>query len=333
MSILQRLRGLMARDPDADLSDELRFHLEMEAAKLEKTGLSPMTARDEARRRLGGVDKFTEELRDVRGGRAMDALAQDARYALRVSRRFPAFTAIVLLTLGIAIGANTAIFSVVNATLLRPPPFPNGDRLALVYAQNPDRSQPRFSVSYADFLDWRAETRSFAGMAAFTSSSLTLIGDAEPVRLSGLSVTSDYFDVLEARRLIGRLYRGTQPATEAANEIILSYGFWQSQFAGDSGIVGRTLKIGGATRTVIGVLPRSFDLDGRTVDAVTVLDPTSIPGVENHGQHMLSVVARLKPGVTLASAQADLSAVATRLAEQYPTQIAWWVPFEPEWPP
>ena len=92
MSILQRLRGLLARDTDADLTDELRFHLEMEAAKIEKTGLAPNAARDEARRRLGGMDKFTEELRDVRGGRAMDALAQDARYALRVSRRFPAFT-------------------------------------------------------------------------------------------------------------------------------------------------------------------------------------------------------------------------------------------------
>ena len=324
MSILQRLRGLMARDTDADLTDELRFHLEMEAAKLEKTGLSPTAARNEARRRLGGVDKFTEELRDVRGGRAMDALAQDARYALRVSRRFPAFTAIVLLTLGIAIGANTAIFSVVNATLLRPLPFPNGDRLALVYAQNPDRSLPRFSASYADFLDWRAQTRSFAGMAAFRPLSLTLIGDAEPLRLSGMSVTNDYFDVLEAQPLIGRLYHGTQPAAETTNEIILSYGFWQRQFAGDSAVVGRALKIGGGTRTVIGVLPQSFNLDGSTIDAITTLDPNSIPGVENHGQHMLSVVARLKPGVTLAAAQADLSAVATRLAEQYPTQIAGW---------
>jgi predicted permease len=323
MGVLQRIRALLARETDADLTDELRFHLEMEAASLERQGLSPRAARNEARRRLGGVDRYTEELRDVRGGRGMDAFVQDARYAMRMSRRFPAFTLIVLLTLGIAIGANTAIFSVVNATLLRPLPFPNDDRLAVLYSQNPDRSLPRFSVSYADFLDWRAQTRSFSGMAAFTSSSITLVGDDEPLRLSALSVTSDYFDVLGVQPQLGRLYRGAQPATETANEIVLSNSFWRRQFGGDQNIIGRNIKLGGGSRTVVGVLPSSFEFNGGSLDAVLVLDPTSIPGVENHAQHMVQVVARLKPGVTRGAAQADLSAIAARLAEQFPAIAGW----------
>jgi putative ABC transport system permease protein len=253
----------------------------------------------------------------------METLMQDVRYALRLSRRFPTFTGIVLLTLGIAIGANTAIFSVVNATLLRPLPYPDGDRLALLYSQNPDRSLPRFSVSYADFLDWRAQTRSFSGMAAFTTASLTFISDAAPLRLAAQTATSDYFDVLGLRPELGRLFRADETPAEAASEVVLTYGFWQRQFSGDPGIVGRRLRTAGGERTVIGVLPRSYDGDNPGVDVVTVLDPTTIPNVESHGQHMLLVIARLKPGVTQAVAQADLSAVAARLSDQFP-QIAGW---------
>src|SRR5512146_2851596 len=171
MDGFRRLCGRPGRVSDEEIQEELRFHLTMEAELLERRGMSRDAAAAEARRRFGGLVNHTEELRDVRGGRAMETLLQDARYALRLSRRFPAFTAIVLFTLGIAIGANTAIFSVVNAALLRPLPYPDDDRLAILYSQNPDRSIPRFSVSYADFLDWRAQTRSFSGMAAVTTTS------------------------------------------------------------------------------------------------------------------------------------------------------------------
>ncbi len=319
------LRGLLGRVSDDEIDEELRFHLAMEAELLERGGMTRDLAVAEARRRFGGVVQHTEELRDVRGGRIMENLLQDVRYALRLSRRFPAFTAIVLLTLGISIGANTAIFSVVNATLLRPLPYLDDSRLAVLFSQNPDKSLPRFSVSYADFLDWRAQTRSFSGMAAGTGSSLTLIGDGEPLRLNGQSVTSDYFDVLGVRPERGRLFAAGDPATESASEIILTYDFWQRQLAGDPKIIGRRLRTGTGERTVVGVLPRSYDRDNPGVDAVTVLDPASIPGVENHAQHMLGVIARLKPGVTQAAAQADLSAVAGRLAERFPEIAGWTV--------
>jgi len=317
------LRDRISRVSDKDIQDELRFHLSMEADKLERDGMSRELAVAEARRRFGGVDQHTEELRDVRGGRTMENLLQDARYAFRLVRRFPAFTAIVLLTLGISIGANTAIFSVVNATLLRPLTYPGGDRLAILYAQNPDKSLPRFSVSYADFLDWRARTRSFSGMAAGTGSAPTLISEGEPLRLTGQSVTSDYFDVLGVRPEHGRLFAGGDPATETASEIVITYAFWQRQLAGDPNVIGRRLRMGTGERTVVGVLPRSFDRDNPGVDVVTVFDPASIPNVDSHAQHMLGVIARLKPGVTQAAAQADLSAVAARLAEQFP-EIAGW---------
>src|SRR5205085_3765556 len=192
--IVQRVRGLLHREPAVNLSDEVRFHLEMETRALERAGLSPDVARAEAHKRFGGVDRYTEELRDERGGRVFDALGQDARYALRVAKRFPTFTSIVLLTLGITIGANTAIFSVVDTVLFRPLPFPRGDELVLLYAQNPDKSLPRFSVSYADFLDWRKQTRSFTDIAGYAGSSLTFIAGDDAQRLAGLGVTNNFFD-------------------------------------------------------------------------------------------------------------------------------------------
>ena len=321
--VTRRIRGRISREPASNLGDEVRFHLEMEAQALERAGLSPDAARREAHRKFGGVDRYTEELHDERGGRTLESLGKDARYALRLAKRFPAFTAIVLLTLGIAIGANTAIFSVVNTVLLRPLPFPHGDDLVLLYAQNPDKSLPRFSVSYADYLDWQKQTRSFTDIAAYSSSSLTFVSGEDAQRLAGLSVTSNFFDVLGARPAFGRLFRTKDLPADTDNEIVLTNAFWQRQFGSDSTIVGRAIKIGTSTRTVIGVLPPDFDLAGQAIDALTVLVPAGIPNVESHGQHVLSAVGRLRSGVSLIEAQRDLSAVATRVAEANPDIRGW----------
>ncbi len=321
--LTRRVRALLRREPASDLNEEVGFHLDMEARALERGGLSPLAARAEAHRRFGGVDRYTEELRDVRGGRIMDSLSQDARYALRVGKRFPAFTAIVLLTLGITIGANTAIFSVVDTVLFRPLPFPHGNELVLLYAQNPDKSLPRFGVSYADFLDWRQQTRSFTDIAAFSSASLTLLSGDDAQRLAGMAVTNNFFDVLGTRPRFGRLFRNGDAESETDKEIVLTYGLWQRQFGADSTIVGREVRLGSGTRTVIGILPPEFDLTGAPLDAITVLVPTSIPNVQSHAQHMISVVGRLRPGVTLATAQKDLETVAARLAETNPSIAGW----------
>jgi len=322
-ALIARVRALFVRDSRDDLDDELRFHIEMESQALERGGLARDAALGEARRRFGGVDRYREELRDVRGLRWLEWLAQDARYAARVALRFPTFTVIVVLTLGVAIGANTAVFSVIDTVLLRPLPFPNPHELVLLYSQNPDKSQQRFSVSYADFLDWRRQTSTFAGMSAFTSTSMTLTEGDEPERLSGLAVTPDFFDVLGIRPRLGRVFHGGDTEAETGAEIVLTHGLWTRRFGADSSIVGRTVKLGAGARTVIGVLPPEFDLVARTIDAVTVLNPASIPDAMNHAQHMASVIGRMRPGVELTTARQDLAGVAARLAVAHPSITGW----------
>jgi predicted permease len=321
-TLRDRLRARFGRSTDAELGDELRFHLEMEEAALIRAGLPAERARDEARRRLGGVDRYTEELRDVRGGRWRENLAQDARYALRVAKRFPAFTAIVVITLAFAIGASTAIFSVVNAVLLRPLPFPQPDRVAMLFSQNPDRSQPRFSVSYADYLDWRRDTHSFDGMAVIATTAPTIVGGQNAERLAGIAVSGDFFHILGMHAAIGRVLNASDD-NAPGQSVVLSDGFWHRHFAANPNVVGQRIDLASGARTIVGILPPSFQLDGRPIDVVTPFDPTSIPGVENHGQHLLECIARLKPGVTLAQAQQELTAVASRLAGEF-QQIAGW---------
>jgi predicted permease len=323
MSFFDRFRRPADQLTDQELDDELTQHMEMEALALQRAGMSPDDARREARRRFGGVPKYSEELRDVRGSRWLEWLSQDAKYALRIARRFPAFTAIVVTTLAIAIGANTAVFSVIDRVVLAPLPFPQDRELVSLTAQNPDGSSPRFSVSHADFLDWRKDTRTFAGMTAFTGSTLTITEGDQPERLAGLLVTSEFFDVLQARPAMGRLFRATDQAAEVTSIAVITNSLWRRRFASDSSIVGRSIRLGSGPVTIVGVLPPSFDTFAPNLDMVTILNPAIIPNVENHAQHMLQVIGRLRPGVSNAAAQQDLRGVAERLAKTDPTIAGW----------
>jgi putative ABC transport system permease protein len=323
MSLFDRFRRSPDRPSDQELDDELTQHMEMEALSLERAGMSPEDARREARRRFGGVDKYAEELRDVRGARWLEWLGQDAKYALRIARRFPAFTAIVVATLAVAIGANTAVFSVIDRVVLAPLPLPRDREIVVLTSQTPDGSNPRFAVSHADFLDWRTDTRTFAGMSAFTGSTVTITEGDEPERLSGLLVTSEFFDVLQARPALGRLFRASDQPAEVTSTAVLTNGLWTRRFGSDSSIVGRSIRFGSGPVTVIGVLPATFDIVAPNVDVVTILNPSIIPNVENHGQHMLQVVARVRPGVSIEAAQQDLGSVAERLARTHPDIAGW----------
>jgi predicted permease len=327
-NLISRIRSAMHRERDADLAEELRFHVDMEAAALERTGLSPATAREEARRRFGGVDRYNEELRDVRGGRWTQSLSLDIRFALRLLRRFPLFAAIVTLTIALGIGANTAIFSVVNAVVLRPLPFADGNRLVSLWATNPDKSVLRFGVSLPDFRDWAARTRSFSDMTLYNSGITTLAGPAGPESVAGMFVTRNFFDVLGIRPMLGRSFGSDDERGEASTTVILSYGYWQRRFGGERSIIGKTVSVNGRVRTVIGVLPREAQLLGSgflgvPLDIVTVVEPSIYPRVERHAQHLFGAIARLKPGVTLEAARADLYKTETAIAHENADITGW----------
>jgi predicted permease len=262
--------------------------------------------------------------------KCVTTLLQDLRFGLRTLRKSPAFTAIALLTLALGIGANTAIFSIVNAVMLKPLPFPESDKLVFmtsaISASN-NVSLP-FSTSYPDFLDWRATVKSFSGMASYHGDSVTLTGLDQPLHLDGQVVSGDFFSVLGVQPILGRGFARDEekPGTRV---VVLSHALWESAFHGDRGIVGRTITLDKQNYTVVGVMPagfmfpiaseppsfwRTFSRDAETSD------PKGHPMIAQRGAHFLDVVARLKPGITLETAREELNTVTRNLALQYPDE-------------
>ncbi|MCI0404243.1 MAG: ABC transporter permease [Acidobacteria bacterium] len=247
----------------------------------------------------------------------METLWQDVRYGVRQLARSPGFTAIAVLTLALGIGANTAIFSVVNAVLLRPLPHPEPERLTMVWLDNRDEGWPEDLTSYPTYLDWRSQNRSFEDMAAFTPSEASLSGDGEPERVRSAVVSANYFSVLRVQPARGRIFRPEEEVPGAGRVVVLSAGLWQRRFAGSPDIVGQPVNLGGNPFTVIGVLPPGFEAPART----ELWLPFSIlpqQRLEARGSLWLYVVGRLKPDVPLAEAQAEMTAIARRLEQQYP---------------
>jgi len=261
-------------------------------------------------------------------GRWLGWLSQDARLGVRRLREAPGFAAIVIVTLALGLGASTALFSVVDAVLLRPLPFAQDESLVMLYASNPDKSIPRFGVSYPDYRDWREQTRSFTDLALFTGGSLVMQGSDGPERVGGMFVSRNFFDVLDVRPCLGRLFGPEDERGESSSSLVLGYGYWQDRFGGDRSILGRTLEVNGRVRTIVGVLPPGVALLGpaflgERLGAVTVVEPSIYPRVENHAQHLFGSVARLRPGVTLERAQADLYAAEVRIAAANPVIAGW----------
>jgi putative ABC transport system permease protein len=322
---LFRLPGRTRAEVRRDVDDELAFHLDTRADELEKQGLDPASARSQAEREFGSVAASARALtamddrteRRQQASQYMAELVQDAGIGLRLLIRAPGFAAVAILTLALGIGANTAIYSVVDAVLLRPLPYPEPDRLVLVSETLPDGQAN--SASGGAFLDWRQYQRSFDALVLTGRVTMNLRGEGPPERLTGMEVSHELLDVLRVPPLVGRgfLPKEDRPGG-ASNVVLLTEELWRSHFGGDPSIVGRTIVLDEVPRVVIGVLPAGAWLmkeDQFFVPAVL------IPDVErgaSRASHWASVFGRLAPGVSARRAEDDLRLLKQRLNPEYP---------------
>ncbi len=246
----------------------------------------------------------------------MQTLWSDLRYGVRRLLKGPGFALIAILALGLGIGANSAIFSLVDRVLIRPLPYADPDRLVMVWEDASYISFPRNTPAVANFADWKKQNQVFSDMAAARDSAISLTGDGVPEMALGGQVTANTLDVLGVRPLLGRMFTEVEDRS-GENVVLLSYALWQTRYGRDPGIMGRSILMDGAKTTVIGVLPQGFVLPER---ATQFLIPAHFtPQMwNNRHSHFLTVIARLKPGISLARAQSDMSVIARRLSEQYP---------------
>jgi putative ABC transport system permease protein len=312
-ALLLRLRETLILRAD-DFPAELESHLALHIEDNLRARMSPDEARRQALLKLGGLVQTRERYRDRRGIPALDAVRQDLVYATRALRQNPGFAATAILTLALGIGANSAIFSLVNATLLRPLPFRNPDRLVLIFATDGRRGDRFDSATYPDFVDWRNQNRTFESMAAFARRSLTLAVGDQTVLIDGKRVTPNLFDVLGVQPALGRAFRPDEQEPGATGVVILSDGFWRRHFGGAGDVLGRIVRINEEAHIVIGVMPPSFHIDQREYEQFY----TPLPIDSSRGHGFLSVVGRLRAGATLRQAATDLGAIAARLARLYP---------------
>jgi predicted permease len=323
-----RLRELFVRSRiEREFDDELSFHIDMETELNMRRGMPREAARTAALRAFGGIERTREDYRDARGVRWLEELRRDVGYALRAARRAPGFTAVVVLTLTLGIGATTAIFTVVRAVLLRDLPFTEPERLVRVWPANPSRGETRGMLSIPNFDDWRRQSTTVERMAAYSTlpTGLALVDGGEPVRLRTAFVSADFFSTLGVGARIGRVILPAEHEEGRDRVVVLSHALWQSRYGGDVSIVGRQLRLNDEPFTVVGVAPRNFQFPAGNTELWTplsIVPATGIPRVR--GVAWLSAVARLKPRVSAERARADLETVARRLESEYRDSNAGW---------
>jgi putative ABC transport system permease protein len=321
-----RVRAMVGRRRFEEvLDEELRTHLEMLTDDYVRRGIPPEEARYAALRALGGVEQVKEQYREQRALPMIETLVQDVRYGLRQLRRNPGFTVVAVLTLALGIGANTAIFSVVDAVLLRSMRYKDPSRLVVIWETY--QQFPKVWVSVPNFRDWQEQTDAFEAIGGYhlagESDQFTLTGHGEPQRIQGTFASANLFGLLGVRAALGRVFVPAEDEPGTGPVVVLSYALWQRLFASDPRTIGRNISLSGKSYTVVGIMPPNF----RFPDWAELWMPLGQMGrdeLASRVYHPLEVVGRLKAGVTLAAAQAQINTLAGRLGREYPKTNGGW---------
>ncbi|HKO12056.1 MAG TPA: ABC transporter permease [Acidobacteriaceae bacterium] len=318
-----RTRALIHRkEMEEELDEELRFHFDRQVEKYRRSGMPEQEAKRQARLAFGGHEQVKEDCRAARGTSFIELTMDDARYGLRQLWANPTFALVMILTLALSIGANSAIFSVINGVLLKRLPYVQPDRIVRIFLSS--SVYPKFPLNPWDFHDFRARNHSFESMAAFTRGDVQLSGDGEPVRLNGFGITSGYFRVLGLHPQIGREFDFQAEIPGNGLQVIISDRLWRTRFGADPNIVGRKVTLNMQPFTVIGVMPPGTEHPGNEYhaveygDSVDVWWPFSFAGDPNRrGSHFIEGIARLKPGVTAEQARAEMNAIMAQIAREH----------------
>src|SRR5215470_16044819 len=321
-----RLRALFRRESVLqDIEEELRTHVEMETETNIRRGMPPDEARAAALKSFGAPGRKTELGYDIRGGGWLETFWQDLRFGARMLLKQPSFSLIAAVTLALGIGANTAIFSVVNAAMLRPLPYEHADRLVMIWDTNAERALDHERPAPGNYLDWKAQHQVFDGMAAWFQTSRTLRDEHDAEQVQVAQVAGDFFHILRTGVTAGRTFSPPEVAGAVYNSAngcvsgdrvaVISDGHWRRRFGADPGIVGRTIQLDGQSWQVVAVLPPDFAIPNREVELWTPWNLTRLQNARD--LRFLQVVGRLRDGVTLLQAQSQLDALAAASAQQY----------------
>jgi predicted permease len=321
-------RWLSSCQVDQDFDQELEAHLDLLAEESVRRGMSPEEAKRAARIRLGGHTQLKETNRELHGLPAIETFLQDMRYAFRMLRKNPGFTAVAVLTLALGIGANTAIFSVVYAVLLKPLPYTNPDQLFTAFQANAQQGIAETGCSYLNFEEWRAQNHVFSEMAGNVAHQLTLTGRVEPTVVNTSVVTPEFFALLDVKPVVGRIFFPQDGKHGAPPVVLVGEDLWRGRFGADPKIIGTSINLDQRPFTVIGIISSAFRTPFFTTKQEVwiplVQDPVFSTFMPQRGAHLLPVIGRLKPGVSVAQAQAEMDAISGRLAGEFPAENNGW---------
>jgi predicted permease len=316
-----RLRSVFRRRRvEQELDEEIKYHLDRQMEEFIAKGLTPEEARYATLRRFRAVEQRKEECRDVRNVSSIEHVGRDIRYAARGLIKNPGFTCAAVLTLSLGIGANAAVFTMVNSILLRQLPFKNAQRLVWIWSTRTDRDKAFYSIQ--NFIDTRQQARTLDDVAAFANWGVNLTGSGDAERLTGVRISPNAFEMLGVNAEIGRTLLLSDGTPEAGRVVVISNRLWQRKFGGDAHVIGQSLLLNGTAHVAVGVLPAEFALPNAEVEVASPLVLETDPQRSDRGSNFLRTFGRLKPGITVGEAQAELAAITERLKRQYPTDNA-----------